>query len=270
MVKWLIKMAATAMLVYSFAAALPQHYVTNAAGSVASDSISGLQSNEYITASKQEVVDHQDYLREWTQSSGVEFLIDPGYISNSNYTWSVADAKDHDEQISYYESMAVEINKYEGSFLSGIGLERVYFVDNMITHDGLPVLGFADVVRGELFLDIDQLRADTALVKSTLHHEIAHILFHDYYGSLMSEVSEWPEYQAKQTLQPYAPAPGFVNPYSQTSKAEDMAEVYAYMLTDELSQYLGDLVVSDDMIRQKVSIVESVLLKIDPDFIGLK
>lgn len=220
------------------------------------------------------VVEHSEYISKWNETFGVNFTTNPGYSSNANYSWNVVSKSSHDSQIAYYQSFDYEISKYSTDFLDDAGLSRVIFVDKIQMNNGQAVLGFADVITGELFLNIDAARAQTGLIQSTVHHEIAHILFYTVYRSSMYALEGWPaagasaaEATSSSSMGQSFPSAGFVSSYSKTSVAEDIAEVFAYIMTDSYNTDLRATIAEDDVLKQKVEIVRSTANQINSEFI---
>ncbi len=212
--------------------------------------------------------DHTNYIERWESTYGIQIVTDFGYSSVAGYSWKNANAKVHNSEIAFYESLDEELVKYDANFFADAGIKRIYLVDDITTNSGLPVLGFASLTTGDLFYNLDARRADTGLIKGTIHHEIAHMLFHAELGGEMYNLAEWGDAHdhdhTRSGSASYSDGTsfqeaGYVSNYAKTSIAEDMAEVYAFMLTDH---YKDDLVLarSDDaVIDAKVAIVEQII-----------
>jgi hypothetical protein len=213
------------------------------------------------------------YREHWEDASGLVVTINPGFSSNYNYTWKVAADTEHQDQIAYYQSFDEEIAKYDKKFLKSAGLKRVILVDDItMNSNGQAVLGFADILTGDLYLNIDGARAQTGLIKSTIHHEIGHMAFYAAYGSSMYDLQSWPSVSNySETTSSYSsgysfPVDGYVSTYAQTSVAEDMAEVYSYIMTDEYNGDLQSAIEADSVIAQKVTNVKSAISLVDSSF----
>lgn len=201
--------------------------------------------------------DYSQYLQSWNDQHDVSFSVSPETTRNVHYRWDLLDQGGASEQIDYFKLLDHELSKYEDGKLKYFGLKKIVFVDNIAFHEGQPVLGFADVLSGTVYLNVEAHRVNEPLIQSAIHHEIAHIAFHEIYGDDMYTVSEWPV-SDDANAHDHDVAKGYVNNYAESSIAEDMAEVYAYSMTDSLKGDLEAMVEQDVEISEKVSIVRSV------------
>lgn len=201
--------------------------------------------------------DHKDYIDEWNDTYDVVFTTEVPYSGNAQYTWSVATNKTHDAEYAYYEQFDYELSKYSPDFLSEAGIHQIIFVDNLNMIDGTPVLGFADILSGVIYFDIEATRANTGLIQSTIHHEIAHIMLYEAYGMDMYSLESWPSKRDE----------GFVSEYAKTSVAEDMAEVFAHAMTDQYQTALRQEAKNDSILQEKLELVRQGATLVDADFI---
>ena len=199
--------------------------------------------------------DHRQYLTKWRNDHGIIFSTTPAGLGDSGYSWQLPDVDTHDRYIAYYQSFDEELSKYNAGFLANAGIKQIFFVDSIVLHGTTSLLGFADILEGSLYFNVEAARADTGLIKSTIHHEIAHILFYELYGSDMFTFKQWP-----------TDADGYVSSYAQTSLAEDMAEVFAHIQTTEYQQPLIEAMIRDQIVRTKVQLVTQAAQAIDPSF----
>ncbi len=202
--------------------------------------------------------DYSQFLNTWTDEHNISVSVSPASTSNVHYTWDLLDADRARDQIDYFTLLDYELSKYDEGKLKYFGLRKIVLVDNIAFHNGQPVLGFADVLSGTVYLNVEAHRVNEPLIQSAIHHEIAHIAFNERYGRGMYTVSEWPVSEAA-NAQDREVAEGYLNNYAESSIAEDMAEVYAYSMTDTLKSELDALIEQDQNIALKASIVRDAL-----------
>ena len=186
----------------------------------------------------------------------------PALASNSLYTWNIL--ADSDELQAFNAAMAEELSKYDPAFLRAVGLNRVYLVDDIVDASGRKALGFSETTGGNIYLNlIDEVRLGTAYGRSTIHHEIGHLLSVRALGATGLESPDWRRLNPDADIYSSAaggselfPRPGFVSAYAMSSVAEDMAEVFAFAMSDGYSQLLAEEVLSDDILAGKLKLLE--------------
>ena len=155
------------------------------------------------------------------------------------------------------------------SFFTSIGTSHVYFVANITMDNNLAVLGFSDVKSRRMVFNVAASSASSSLIQSTIHHEIAHLAMYSYYGNMMFANPDWPiaKIAGNRSANISFPGEGYVSNYATTSVAEDMAEVFAYLMTDVLSDELHNSLSNDGVLHKKVHFIKTAVNDISPNFI---
>lgn len=191
--------------------------------------------------------------------------------SNASYMWS---RTPEERFISVGNLVTNELGEYSQNYLEGIGVNEIIIVSDITTHIGGPVLGFADPLRGQVYLNAvkvvgEQSRAVVA--EQTLHHELAHLLAYELYGYGFDRNSQWAKEDSfdygrhHQANGQYFPRDGFVSSYSMTSASEDFAEVYSLIYTNYFQELLFEEAEKSQLLSQKLSFVYDSIGKISPD-----
>lgn len=194
-----------------------------------------------------------------------------GAGSNASFMWS----KTPDNRFGSVSSLITsELREYNQEYLEGIGLNEIIIVSNIATHAGGPVLGFADPLRGQIYLNAVKVEGEQSraiVAEQTLHHELAHLLAYELYGYGFDQNSQWAkletfEYgQHNQSNGEYFPRDGFVSSYSMKSASEDFAEVYSLIYTDYFQSLLAEKAQGSELLREKLRFVYGAIDKISPD-----
>lgn len=198
------------------------------------------------------------YFYKWKTEQKLYFGAKVSQPNNGIYSWDEISDEQIDEFLPYFESFNDEISKYGHGALSKYGLKQVFFVDNIkLMQSGQKILGFADVLSGAIYFNVENARANTTLIESTVHHEIGHIIFYDKFGSNMYDLAGWPRVDESNVVADENT--GYVNSYSKSSISEDMAEVYAYIMTDNLKEVIYSRSAYDKVLLEKLNFVEKIV-----------
>lgn len=172
-------------------------------------------------------------------------------------------------------ALVEELSRYPRPFMRGAGLQQLVLVSGL-RHKGDAVGAFAMGPAFALFADPDTLAGDAAL-----HHELFHFVDYRLHG-MPANHREWIALNAPGTRyrgggramirQSGAGStrlsalrrdlPGFATEYAQADAAEDMAEVFALLMTQRAELY--QLAATDSVVAAKVTYVIQALDKIAP------
>jgi hypothetical protein len=188
----------------------------------------------------------------WSTEFATSFTYSASSSRNDHYSWSIITPDQANEHYEYFAMLDDQLDIYSATFFDRAGITEIIFVDHIITKQGQPVLGFADTLAGKIFLNVEAARSQTPLVKSTFHHELAHSMFYELLREDMYTFEQWP-------------SQSYVNEYASTSIAEDMAETYAYGVTDELKVELQSMAANDPLLQKKVALIDDLLMQIGQD-----
>ena len=165
--------------------------------------------------------------------------------------------------------------KYSANTLKASGLKTIYLVHDLHV-DGQARSGFPEPrIEHALYFDIsaNYLNSENGqYLRRTFHHEFAHLIEYDLFGSFAPADAAWNRCNAKDTKYgnggpsmyadvDYAhtmhPKYGFVDGYATSGLDEDKAEMFAYYMTDPASvQNLAD---GDAGINCKLQLTERLL-----------
>jgi hypothetical protein len=245
-----------------------ERYVTNVAVLSASSEQEPVELSFEKTATD---VDFQDLKGKWRTEYGISIITSTNSNHNYNYRWEILDDTALNESDNYWTMLDDELSLYTSRFFERVHLRSIVLVEELESIEGVPTLGFADINQGVLYLNVKDKRANTSLVKSTIHHEIGHFLSFASYGYDIFGSSEWnaisqTDYSSDEANEGdiYYPAEGFVSNYAQSSAAEDMAEVFAFVMTREYRADLSEHLRIDPVLSQKTSAIEEMVRSADP------
>lgn len=156
--------------------------------------------------------------------------------------------------ISPYQSILIErftnilykeLNKYPVDFIEGSGLKEIAFVANLRVGRQRRV-AMPDAGTHTLYFDVNYPGAREEYCSHAIHHEFFHLLAYEIYGSFYYHDAEWtsfnpPYFRYKggggfaygnyEVFKKQKPSSGFITPYATYGMEEDMAEVFASLMT---------------------------------------
>ncbi len=162
-----------------------------------------------------------------------------------------------------------EFAKYPAEAIRGSGLKRIVFCRDLKVR-GHRVAGVALESNGTIYMDSSTEVGDEAHRRRTLHHEFFHFL--DYAMHAGRDLMDNPAWAAANTpgtayggaggAQPVPnwashPAPGFVSVYALKSVPEDRAELFAAIMTNNLTVRL--LLQKDKYLTAKLAVLKDEL-----------
>lgn len=207
------------------------------------------------------------------QTYGVQLELSPA-ITYAGKTFKAASSQDPYMQTAL-TMLVQEWNKYTPSFIKNTGLKKIYFVTELNVGSqqraGMPEPIFEDA----LYFDVSKqyvLSENGAYMRRTLHHEFKHLIDYNTYGTYSGNKEAWNScsavpaqygngggsmYNDPEFSHAEHPEEGFVNGYATSAIEEDMAEVYARLMTTP--EKLQALANNDPIIACKVSVTRETL-----------
>ena len=187
----------------------------------------------------------------------------PDSFSNQIYSWQKAYQNDYSD---FNRALSYELNKYPQDFFTKANIDNIFIVKSIDGASGAH--GFADTASRDIYINaVDSNDVNNPYILSTIHHEIAHLYFIELAGYGVINDSYW------QTIYSYEagsngslfPSDGFVSQNAKLSVAEDMAEVFAFMLNDEYRPLLLERLSQDQVLEKKVSYILELNSRFYPD-----
>jgi len=168
-----------------------------------------------------------------------------------------------------------EISKYPAELLRASGVKRIVLCRDL-KHSGRLVAGVASSANASIYVDSTAQVGDEAHRRRTLHHEFFHFLDHAEHPKDMTTNTEWknlnapgvnygsaaPAQKPGQFNWASHPALGFVSDYSLTAIPEDRAELFAGLMTNNLT--LRTLLQRDPYLAAKTKLLKGELQRFCP------
>ena len=156
---------------------------------------------------------------------------------------------------------------YEKDFLNKINLRFVVLCENLYISE-INTAGIPDHKKRTLILDIN---FNEKYFERVIHHEVFHMI-NDSYKNVFDE-KIWSSYNNKEFqyaesstcsdrlgLDLYNKTNGFLTEYSKSIPSEDMAEVYSFLMTNEIN--IKNKSKKDSILFNKIKFIESGIDKI--------
>jgi len=164
------------------------------------------------------------------------------------------------------------LNRYNSNFLNKIKLKYIVFCENLFISE-INTGGIPDNKNRTLILDIN---FNKKYFERMIHHEIFHMIqksnmeiFDENHFSSFNDVdfkyAECSTCSERLNLDLYEVTNGFLTEYSKSVPSEDMAEIFSFMMTDEIN--LNELIKKDKILEKKVTFIKSGILKIDKNLL---
>lgn len=168
-----------------------------------------------------------------------------------------------------------EISKYPAELVRASGVKRIVLCRDLKA-DGRRVAGVASPSNASIYVDSTAQVGDEAHRRRTLHHEFFHFLDHAQHPSDMATNTVWknanapgvsygsaaPPQKPGQYNWASHPAPGFISDYSLTAIPEDRAELFAALMTNNLT--LRTLLQRDPFLAKKTQMLKDELQRFCP------
>ena len=159
------------------------------------------------------------------------------------------------------------LEKYDHEFLKKINLRFIVMCENLFI-SGINTAGIPDHKKRTLILD---LNFNDKYFERVIHHEIFHII-QDAHKNIFDEKT-WKNFNKKNFiyadcstcsdrlgLDLYKETNGFLTEYSKSIPSEDMAEVYSFIITDNIN--IQKKIKLDPILFNKVEYIKSKIKEI--------
>jgi hypothetical protein len=167
-----------------------------------------------------------------------------------------------------------EFGKYPAEVIRASGVKRIVFCRELKAR-GNRIAGLALENTGTIYMDSSTEVGDEAHRRRTLHHEFFHFLDYAMHpGGDLTDQPAWvaagapnPSYGGTGGAQPVPnwashPAPGFVSNYAMKALPEDRAELFAAIMTNNLTVRL--LLQKDKYLAAKLQVLKDELKAFNP------
>ncbi len=191
--------------------------------------------------------------------------------------------------ISPYQSLLVErftnilveeLNKYPVDFIANSGLKEIAFVADLRVGRQRRV-AMPESTSGGLYFDVNYPAARDEYCSHAIHHEFFHLIFFGMYSSFYYDVPAWrdlnyPSFQYKgggalaygnyNVFKKQKPSGGFITPYATYGLEEDMAEVFAFLMTRAGFPILTYWIQVDGILLAKTNYILGIMSSRSPGF----
>jgi hypothetical protein len=170
-----------------------------------------------------------------------------------------------------YKIISKNLNQYSSNFLKKINLKYVVLCENL-SISGIDAAAIPDYIMKTLILDIS---FNKKYFERVIHHEVFHII-NDNFKETFDE-KKWSNLNDKRfryaecstctdkwDLSTYNITDGFLTEYSKTTPSEDMAEIFSHLMYNK--DIVDEKIIYDSVLKKKVSLLKSNILKIDSNF----
>ena len=200
-------------------------------------------------------------------SNGLKFLNAKNNIVigfEKNIRCNKSDNKNLDKKFSL---ISKNLSIYEKDFLNKINLRFIVLCENLYVSE-INTGGIPDHKKRTLILDIN---FNEKYFERVIHHEIFHIIHNSF--KVIFDEDVWSNYNDKTFkyaecstcsnrlgLDLYNQTNGFLTEYSKSIASEDMAEVFSFLMTDEVK--IKHIVKKDSILLNKIRYIEKGIDKI--------
>ena len=185
-------------------------------------------------------------------------------IRDNNVTCFNSNIEDIDEK---FEIIQRNLNKYSSNFLEKINLKYIVLCEKLSV-SGISSAGVPNHEMKTLIIDI---KFDNNYFDRVIHHEVFHMINDSYKNVFDEEI--WSSYNNKEFqyaecstcsdrlgLDLYNKTNGFLTEYSKSIPSEDMAEVYSFLMTNEIK--IKNKSKKDSILFNKIKFIEAGIDKI--------
>ena len=157
---------------------------------------------------------------------------------------------------------------YEKDFLNKINLRFVVLCENLYISQ-INTAGIPDHKKRTLILDIN---FNKKYFERVIHHEVFHIIHNSFQNIFNEEI--WSNFNDKSFeyaecstcsdrlgLDLYDKTNGFLTEYSKSIASEDMAEVFSFLMTDEIK--MKNIAKEDSILFNKIEFIKNGIKKIE-------
>ena len=190
-------------------------------------------------------------------------------IRDNNVTCFNSNTVSIDEK---FEIILRNLNKYSSNFLNKINLKYIVLCEKL----SIAGINSAGVPNHEMKTLIIDIKFDNNYFERVIHHEVFHIInesFKNYFKE-----SDWKSYNNAQfkyaecstcsdrlDLSTIKETNGFLTEYSMSTAAEDMAEIFSFLMTEKNSIKIKNI--KDDILINKILYIKKNIFKIDDEFV---
>jgi hypothetical protein len=191
--------------------------------------------------------------------------------------------------ISPYQSILIErftnvllteFNKYPVDFILSSGLKEIAFVANLRVGRQRRIAMPESDTR-TLYFDVNYPGARDEYCSHAIHHELFHLVYFEIHSSFYYKDPEWlalnyPTFRYKgggglaygnyQVFKKQKPASGFITPYATYGLEEDMAEVFAFLMTRDGFPIISYWTQVDDILSNKAQYILRLMSSRSPEF----
>ena len=182
----------------------------------------------------------------------------------NNIRCNKVDKKNLDKKFSL---ISKNLSIYEKDFLNKINLRFIVLCENLYVSE-INTGGIPDHKKRTLILDIN---FNEKYFERVIHHEIFHIIHNSF--KVIFDEDVWSNYNDKTFkyaecstcsnrlgLDLYDQTNGFLTEYSKSIASEDMAEVFSFLMTDQVK--IKNIVKKDSILLNKIRYIEKGIDKI--------
>ena len=200
-------------------------------------------------------------------SNGLKFLNAKKNIIfgfENNIRCNKSNKKNLDKKFSL---ISKNLSIYEKDFLNKINLRFIVLCENLYVSE-INTGGIPDHKKRTLILDIN---FNEKYFERVIHHEIFHIIHNSF--KVIFDEDVWSNYNDKTFkyaecstcsnrlgLDLYDQTNGFLTEYSKSIASEDMAEVFSFLMTDQVK--IKNIVKKDSILLNKIRYIEKGIDKI--------
>ena len=200
-------------------------------------------------------------------SNGLKFLNAKNNIVigfENNIRCNKSNKNNLDEKFSL---ISKNLSIYEKDFLNKINLRFIVLCENLYVSE-INTGGIPDHKKRTLILDIN---FNKKYFERVIHHEIFHIIHNSF--KVIFDEDVWSNYNDKTFkyaecstcsnrlgLDLYDQTNGFLTEYSKSIASEDMAEVFSFLMTDQVK--IKNIVKKDSILLNKIRYIEKGIDKI--------
>ena len=200
-------------------------------------------------------------------SNGLKFLNAKNNIVigfENNIRCNKSNKNNLDEKFSL---ISKNLSIYEKDFLNKINLRFIVLCENLYVSE-INTGGIPDHKKRTLILDIN---FNEKYFERVIHHEIFHIIHNSF--KVIFDEDVWSNYNDKTFkyaecstcsnrlgLDLYDQTNGFLTEYSKSIASEDMAEVFSFLMTDQVK--IKNIVKKDSILLNKIKYIEKGIDKI--------
>ena len=160
------------------------------------------------------------------------------------------------------------LETYKSKFLKKINLRFIVLCENLFISK-INTAGIPDYEKRTLILDIN---FNEKYFERVIHHEVFHMINDSYKNVFDEEI--WSSYNNKEFqyaecstcsdrlgLDLYNKTNGFLTEYSKSIASEDMAEVFSFLMTDEIK--MKNIANKDSILFSKIEFIKNGIKKIE-------